>query len=44
MKETVLNQPTVQHYFNQHFLSLTIDIEGDIEMVDFDGNETTQRP
>ncbi len=43
MKQTVLNQPEVQAYFRQHFHSLTIDIEGDIEIVDFDGEDTTQK-
>ena len=43
MKQTVLNQPEVQQYFRQHFHSLTIDIEGDIDIVDFEGNETTQK-
>ena len=43
MKQTVLNQPEVQAYFRQHFHSLAIDIEGDIAIVDFDGQETTQK-
>ena len=43
MKQTVLNQPEVQAYFKQHFHSLTIDIEGDIEIVDFSGDDTTQK-
>ncbi len=43
MKQTVLNQPEVQAYFKQHFHSLTIDIEGDIEIVDFSGEDTTQK-
>jgi len=37
MKNTVLNQPEVQKYFNKHFTSFAIDIEGDIEMTDFSG-------
>jgi thioredoxin-related protein len=43
MKQTILNQPEVQEYFTQHFLSLSIDIEGDIEIVDFEGSDTTQK-
>ena len=43
MKETVLNQPEVQEFFRQNFRSLTIDIEGDIDIVDFDGLDTTQK-
>ncbi len=43
MKKTVLNQPEIQEFFRKNFHSLAIDIEGDIEMVDFDGNELTQK-
>lgn len=43
MKQTVLNQPEVQDYFRQHFHSLAIDIEGDVEIVDFAGIDTTQK-
>ena len=43
MKQTVLNQIDVQEYFNQHFHSLSIDVEGDIEIVDFTGEGMTQK-
>ncbi len=43
MKSTVLNQPEIQDSFNQDFLSLSVDIEGDIEILDFKGRETTQK-
>ncbi|MDH3387678.1 MAG: thioredoxin family protein [Gammaproteobacteria bacterium] len=43
MKQTVLNQPEVQAYFRSHFHSLAIDIEGDIELIDFTGLDTTQK-
>lgn len=43
MKQTILNQPDVQEYFGRHFHSLSIDIEGDIEIVDFKGGDTTQK-
>jgi len=43
MKKTVLNQPEIQDYFKQNFQSISIDIEGDIEIVDFEGNSTTQK-
>ncbi len=43
MKRSVLNQPEVQAYFRRHFRIFTIDIEGDVEMVDFQGNATTQK-
>ena len=43
MKENVLNHPQVQAYFRQHFLNFAVDIEGDVEMTDFQGNATTQK-
>jgi thioredoxin-related protein len=43
MKETILNQPEVQAFFAERFHSLAIDIEGDIEIVDFTGNDMTQK-
>jgi thioredoxin-related protein len=43
MKKTVLNQPDIQDYFKEHFHSIAIDVEGDVEMVDFEGNEMTQK-
>ncbi len=43
MKVTVLNQPKVQAYFKQHFLNFVVNIDGDVEMVDFNGKTTTQR-
>lgn len=43
MKRNVLNRPKVQDFFREHFRIITIDIEGDIEMVDFQGQETTQK-
>ncbi len=43
MKRQVLNRPEVQDYFRKHFRLLTIDVEGDVELVDFDGNETTEK-
>ena len=43
MKATVLNQPDVQDYFREHFLIFPVDIEGDVEVVDFKGNTTTMK-
>lgn len=43
MKATVLNQPDVQDFFKAHFLILSIDVEGDIEMVDFQGRHTAMK-
>lgn len=39
MKNTVLNQPEVQDYYRKNFAIFAIDIEGDVEMVDFDGKQ-----
>ena len=36
------NRPEVQEYFRRHFHSLAIDIEGSIEIVDFEGTDMTQ--
>ncbi len=43
MKKTVLNQPEVQALFKKNFRSLAMDIEGDLEIVDFKGHDTTQK-
>lgn len=43
MKTQVLNQPEVQDYFREHFLIFPVDVEGDIEIVDFAGNPDTQK-
>lgn len=43
MKETVLNQPEVQAYFKQNFLNFSVDIEGDVEIVDFEGRTLKQK-
>ncbi len=43
MKQKVLNQPEVQEWYRQRFLLFPVDIEGDIEVVDFQGNETKQK-
>lgn len=37
MKTTILNQPEIQDYFKQHFLIFSVDIEGDVEITDFQG-------
>ena len=37
MKKNVLNKPKVQEYYRKHFLNISVDIEGDIEMVNFKG-------
>ena len=39
MRETVLNRTDVQDYYRERFRIFTVDIEGDTEVVDFEGNE-----
>ncbi len=43
MKGNVLNQPAVQEYYRENFLLFTVDIEGDVEIVDFKGETMTQK-
>lgn len=43
MKQNVLNQPEVQEYFRKHFLNFAVDIEGDIEIVNFRGEKKLQK-
>ncbi|MCW8955846.1 MAG: thioredoxin family protein [Gammaproteobacteria bacterium] len=43
MKTTILNQPEVIAYFKKHFLIFPVDIEGDIEISDFQGKSITQK-
>ncbi|MDH4274737.1 MAG: thioredoxin family protein [Gammaproteobacteria bacterium] len=43
MKENVFSQAEVQAYFRANFLLLAVDIEGDVEMVDFNGEHIKQK-
>ena len=43
MKATVLNRSDIQDFFHKHFRVLAVDIEGDVEMTDFQGKATTQK-
>jgi thioredoxin-related protein len=43
MKAKVLNRDDIQDYFREHFLILSMDVEGDLEITDFQGNATTQK-
>lgn len=43
MKMNVLNQSSVQSYFKKHFKIFSVDIEGEIEIIDFKGNPTTEK-
>lgn len=38
MKQTVLNQPEVQEWYRENFLVFSVDVEGDTEITDFEGN------
>ena len=43
MKARVLNQVDVQDYFKQHFQIYTVDIEGDVEIADFQGQAMKEK-
>ena len=43
MRETVLNQKRVQEYYRENFLIFHVDIEGDVEITDFDGQPTVEK-
>ena len=43
MKTNVLNQENVQEYFKKNFLIFAVDIEGDVEMTNFQGKVMTQK-
>ncbi|MEO5343330.1 MAG: thioredoxin family protein [Gammaproteobacteria bacterium SHHR-1] len=43
MKRKILNQPQVQDWYREHFLLFPVDVEGDLEVVDFQGNESIQK-
>lgn len=37
MMQTILNQPEVQDWYRERFVSITVDINGDVEITDIDG-------
>ena len=43
MKQTVLNQPRVQDYYHEHFLSFVVDVGGDVEIIDFHGEHMSEK-
>ena len=43
MKKNVLNQPEVQKYFQENFLSFAIDIEGDVDITTPEGKKMKQK-
>ncbi|OOG23215.1 thioredoxin [Thioalkalivibrio denitrificans] len=42
MKETVLNRREVQEFYREHFRILSVDVNGDVEVVHFDGQPMRQ--
>ncbi|MBS0003440.1 MAG: thioredoxin family protein [Thioalkalivibrio sp.] len=42
MKQQVLNQPGVQDFYREHFAIFSVDVEGDVEITDFQGNSLSQ--
>jgi thioredoxin-related protein len=43
MRASVLNQKQVQDYYRQHFLIFQVDIEGELEITDFSGQQTLEK-
>ena len=43
MKTTVLNQSDVQDFYRKYFRIFSVDINGDLEITDFQGRSTTQK-
>lgn len=43
MKTNVLNQENVQEFYKKDFLVFSVDIEGDVEMTNFQGKVMTQK-
>ena len=43
MKQTILNRPDVQAYFRERFIALSVDVEGDVEITDFQGRTMAQK-
>lgn len=43
MKDTILKEPDVIEYYDQHFKTFRFDIEGANNVVDFDGTEYTEK-
>jgi thioredoxin-related protein len=43
MEKTILSQPDVQAYFKANFANFIFDIEGDVEVIDFQGKSKKQR-
>jgi thioredoxin-related protein len=43
MKQSVLNRAEVQDFYRRHFRIIPVDIEGDIEIMDFQGNAIREK-
>jgi len=43
MKTTILNQPEVISFYKKHFKIFIVNIDGDVEMTDFQGKVMTQK-
>ena len=43
MKRDVLNRPQVQDYYREHFRIIPVDVEGDVEIVDFQGQSMAEK-
>ena len=43
MKATILNQSAVQDFYRSNFLIYSVDVKGDIPMIDFNGKPTTEK-
>lgn len=43
MKQTVLNQPRVQDFYRERFLNFVVDVGGDLEIIDFNGEHMSEK-
>lgn len=43
MKSNVLDQKNVQEYYKKNFLIFTVDVEGDVEITDFQGKSMSEK-
>lgn len=43
MKQNVLSKTSVQQYYRDHFKMFSVDVEGDVEVVNFDGQSMSQK-
>ena len=43
MKANILNQSAVQDFYRSNFLIYSVDVKGDVPMIDFNGKPTTEK-